>query len=118
MLTAIIGEAEITAGKVYGPTSPSARERDDDHAKEENWIIPSAYAYVAQVPWIEHATVKQNILFGLPFFSSRYEKVLYSSALKDDLDIFPDGDNTEIGPSGINLSGKSTLTTYVHPTLY
>jgi len=111
LLAAIIGEAEVIAGKVYTPKSPSIQERNDSIASDENWIIPSACAFVSQIPWIEHATLKQNILFGLPFNSRRYEMVLHSSALKEDLDILPDGDNTEIGPSGINLSGKPICTT-------
>ncbi|CAG8076420.1 unnamed protein product [Penicillium nalgiovense] len=43
------------------------------------------YAYVAQVPW--------------------YNKVLFACALHQDLSLFPDGDATEVGPNGVNLSG-------------
>lgn len=62
-------------------------------------------AFVAQIPWIENASAKDNILFGLPFNAKRYSKVLYACALTHDLQLLPDGENTEIGASGINLSG-------------
>lgn len=62
-------------------------------------------AYVAQQPWIQNATVRQNILFGLPHEFSKYEKVIEGCALKPDLEILSAGDETEIGEKGINLSG-------------
>ncbi|KAG8691765.1 hypothetical protein FRC08_010094 [Ceratobasidium sp. 394] len=46
-----------------------------------------------------------NILFGTPYDEERYELVLECCALKPDLDIFEDGDMTEIGARGVSLSG-------------
>ncbi len=74
-------------------------------ANKSDWILNSAIAFVAQIPWIENATIKDNVLFGLPFDMGRYKKVLYSCALEKDLEILPDGDQTDIGANGINLSG-------------
>lgn len=62
-------------------------------------------AYVSQQAWIQNATVKDNILFNKPFDKRLYEKVLKACSLKQDLDIMPAGDRTEIGEKGINLSG-------------
>ncbi|KAG0671988.1 ATP-binding cassette transporter yor1 [Maudiozyma exigua] len=56
-------------------------------------------------PWIQNATVRNNILFGSPFNKERYEKILKVCSLEDDLKILPAGDDTEIGERGINLSG-------------
>lgn len=56
-------------------------------------------------PWIQNATVKDNILFGSPFNKEKYEKILEVCSLEDDLKILPAGDRTEIGERGINLSG-------------
>ncbi|SMN22408.1 similar to Saccharomyces cerevisiae YGR281W YOR1 Plasma membrane ATP-binding cassette (ABC) transporter [Maudiozyma saulgeensis] len=56
-------------------------------------------------PWIQNATVKNNILFGSPFHKERYETILRVCSLEDDLKILPAGDETEIGERGINLSG-------------
>ncbi|EYC38271.1 hypothetical protein Y032_0728g1885 [Ancylostoma ceylanicum] len=62
-------------------------------------------AYVPQLPWIQNMTVRDNILFGKPFDKRRYNQVLNACALKPDLKILPNGDMTEIGEKGINLSG-------------
>ncbi|XGW29325.1 hypothetical protein V3C99_008832 [Haemonchus contortus] len=62
-------------------------------------------AYVPQQPWIQNMTVRDNILFGKPFDKRRYNQVLSACALKPDLKVLANGDLTEIGEKGINLSG-------------
>ena len=104
-LASILGEADRLAGHVRVPQAPSSKERFDYKANKSDWIIDSAIAFVAQIPWIENATIKDNILFGLPFDSGRYKKVLICCALEKDLDLLPDGELTDIGANGINLSG-------------
>jgi ABC-type methionine transport system ATPase subunit len=93
------------SGKINVPRPPITRERHDHLATKDNWIIPSSIAFVAQIPWIENASIKDNILFGLPFDEYRYHKVIEVCALRKDLDMLTDGQNTEIGANGINLSG-------------
>ncbi|KAI3405274.2 hypothetical protein KGF56_001920, partial [Candida oxycetoniae] len=56
-------------------------------------------------PWIQNATVRENILFGKPFDIEKYRKVLFACALEDDIAMLPAGDRTEVGESGITLSG-------------
>ena len=56
-------------------------------------------------PWIQNASVRENILFGCPFDARKYERVLKVCCLDADMDILPAGDKTEIGERGINLSG-------------
>jgi ABC-type protease/lipase transport system fused ATPase/permease subunit len=68
-------------------------------------ILPNAVAFVAQIPWIENGSIRDNIIFGLPFNERRYRKTLEACALTKDLDSLSDGDRTEIGANGINLSG-------------
>ncbi|KAI1155817.1 P-loop containing nucleoside triphosphate hydrolase protein [Nemania diffusa] len=105
MLAAILGEVDLLSGTISKPRSPPLHERHDSKANKANWIIPGAVAYVAQIPWIENATVKDNILFGLPFDEHRYRKTTEVCALTKDIEMFSDGDETEIGANGINLSG-------------
>ncbi|WEW59244.1 hypothetical protein PRK78_004713 [Emydomyces testavorans] len=105
LLAAIIGEADILDGTVYVPVAPPLEERFDDQANKTNWIIDSAIAYVSQVPWIENASIRDNILFGLPLDYDRYNKVLFACALEKDFEMLPDGELTDIGANGINLSG-------------
>lgn len=105
LLSAILGEVEVLSGNITVPRPPQADERHDSKATAEDWILPSAIAFVSQTPWIENATIKDNILFGLPFDSTRYQKVLDACALTKDLHMFDDGDLTEVGAQGISLSG-------------
>jgi energy-coupling factor transporter ATP-binding protein EcfA2 len=46
-----------------------------------------------------------SILFGLPLDYTRYNATLEACSLLSDLDILEDGDQTEIGEKGVNLSG-------------
>lgn len=103
LLASVLGEAELLAGTIKVPKS--AEQRHDHKANKSNWIIDSAIAFVAQIPWIENASIKDNILFDLPYDEYRYKKTLESCALVKDLEILPDGELTDIGAQGINLSG-------------
>ncbi|KAG8908992.1 hypothetical protein FRB99_000095 [Tulasnella sp. 403] len=67
--------------------------------------LRNAISYCAQTPWLEHASIKQNILFYEPFEEERYQEVLRACALLPDLNILEDGDETEIGARGVSLSG-------------
>ena len=62
-------------------------------------------SYASQIPWIQNATVKNNILFNLPYDESRYKQIINITELQSDLDILVGGDMTEIGENGVNLSG-------------
>jgi ABC-type multidrug transport system fused ATPase/permease subunit len=70
-----------------------------------NVVLNGKVAYVAQTAWILNKTLRDNILFGLPYDEERYNKVIDACSLRHDLKILEDGDMTEIGERGINLSG-------------
>lgn len=104
LLAAILGEADAIGGIIKVPRAPL--ERYDHKANMSNWIIDTAFAFVAQIPWIENATIKDNILFGLPFNKNRYDEVISSCALAKDLHMLPDGELTDIGANG-HVSNRS-----------
>ncbi|KAF7303184.1 P-loop containing nucleoside triphosphate hydrolase protein [Mycena kentingensis (nom. inval.)] len=64
-------------------------------------------AYCAQTPWLEHATIRDNIVFdaSFGFDETRYRAVIEACSLVHDLKIFDAGDMTEIGERGVTLSG-------------
>eukprot|EP00935_MAST-01C_sp_MAST-1C-sp1_P001881 g1881.t1 len=62
-------------------------------------------AYCSQQPWIQNATVRDNILFGAAYDAKWYETVIKACSLEADMEQLPAGDSTEIGERGINLSG-------------
>lgn len=95
LLTALLGEMEQLTGR--------------SHMLKDARIDPKTglshtIAYCAQSPWLQHASIRQNILFGLPYEQKRYDAVLDACALRPDLEIL-DGDSTEIGEKGVSLSG-------------
>lgn len=56
-------------------------------------------------PWIQNATVKENVTFNSPLDENKYLKVIHACNLDIDLAVLPAGDKTEIGERGITLSG-------------
>ena len=50
-------------------------------------------------------TIRDNILFGLPYDEKRYIDTVTACQLAPDFKILPSSDLTEIGEKGINLSG-------------
>jgi ABC-type multidrug transport system fused ATPase/permease subunit len=67
--------------------------------------VGGSLAYVPQTSWIQHASVRDNILFGRPMDHERYRRAVFACALERDFEILEYGDMTEIGEAGINLSG-------------
>ncbi|CAG8602800.1 21542_t:CDS:10 [Gigaspora margarita] len=61
--------------------------------------------YCPQTAWIQNATLRDNITFGLPYNEEKYRQVIKDCCLEPDLKVLPAGDLTEIGEKGINLSG-------------
>ncbi|GMY38048.1 ABC transporter C family member 12-like [Fagus crenata] len=52
-------------------------------------FIRGTVAYVPQISWIFNATVRENILVGSVFESTRYWKAIDVTALQHDLDLLP-----------------------------
>jgi hypothetical protein len=58
----------------------------------------SHYSYSPQYAGLEHATIRDNIIFGskLGFNEERYHAVIEACALERDLDVFEAGDMTGV----------------------
>ncbi|PHH60274.1 hypothetical protein CDD81_1902 [Ophiocordyceps australis] len=118
VLSALLGEVDLLEGSIYMPSTVPPLERNDGKAHPGNWILEGSVAYVAQTPWLESASLRDNILFGLPLVQERYAKVLDVCALRKDLDMLADGDETELGANGINLSGGQKWRVTLARTIY
>lgn len=104
--TAKKGELSCIVGKVGSGKSAFLQSILGDLYKSEGTVtVKGCVAYVAQVPWITNATVRDNILFGTKFDPEFYQKTIDACSLTADFDILPDGDQTEVGEKGISLSG-------------
>ncbi|CAA7270432.1 unnamed protein product [Cyclocybe aegerita] len=84
LLQALIGEMRRTRGEV---------------------VFGGTVAYAPQTPWIRNATLRENVLFGQPDDEEKFREVIRACSLVHDLEVLPQGEDTEIGEKGINLSG-------------
>ncbi|XP_033609843.1 multidrug resistance-associated protein 5 isoform X2 [Cryptotermes secundus] len=84
LLSAIMGDMIISSGQLY---------------------VMGSMAIVSQQAWIFNDTVRENILFGLPFEETKYQAVVECCSLQRDLELLANGDKTEISEGGSNLSG-------------
>lgn len=96
LLSSLLDEASITAGRLGRPSVGEA---------VQNGLVPGSTAYVAQPPWIDNCSIKDNIVFGFSFDQDRYDKVLQACALIQDIESLADGDATIAGAGGSSLSG-------------
>ncbi|CAK4114806.1 unnamed protein product [Aphanomyces euteiches] len=67
--------------------------------------VYGSIAYCSQEPWIQQMSVRDNILFGKPFDSAKYTRVVDACGLLPDFELMAFGDMTEVGSKGRNLSG-------------
>lgn len=84
LLSALAGDMRVTDGTVR---------------------LSTTRAFCPQYAWIQNTTVRNNILFGKEYDETWYEQVIDACALTPDLEILPNGDQTEIGERGITVSG-------------
>ncbi|KAL6945160.1 hypothetical protein ACO0QE_002606 [Hanseniaspora vineae] len=69
-------------------------------------------------PWVQNATIRDNITFGSDYDEKKYKNVLDICSLRPDLKILEAGDLTEIGERGINLSGGQKARINLGRTVY
>ncbi|CEP08484.1 hypothetical protein [Parasitella parasitica] len=110
MMLGLLGEAIVLKGAAHCPRQAVADSVSNEFVVSKDidlkdWLLPYALAYVSQTAWLQNASIRDNILFGLPYIESRYRETLTACALDKDLEILEDGDQTEIGEKGITLSG-------------
>ncbi|OAD00859.1 hypothetical protein MUCCIDRAFT_153502 [Mucor lusitanicus CBS 277.49] len=100
LLLSLLGETHCLSGAAILP-----RKLAYDSYNNNGGGAVSGIAYVAQTAWLQNCSIRDNILFGLPYDKQRYETILYMTALTRDLEILEFGDATEVGEKGITLSG-------------
>lgn len=108
LLSGLLGEADLVAGQAKCPRSQPdvvSRSNDGKMATDDDWLLPEMVAYVPQQAWLQNASIKDNIIFSSPWNKARYDAVIVACSLTNDLEILEDGDETEIGEKGVNLSG-------------
>lgn len=74
--------------------------------------------YVPQTPWLLNGTLKQNIVFGLPYYEKHFLRVVQMCALKTDINSMPNKENTMVGDRGMTLSGGQKQRVMIARMLY
>lgn len=65
----------------------------------------SSIAYCGQTPWIQNASLRQNITGPMRFDSAWYDSVLDACLLSEDIELLQHGDATIVGTDGVAISG-------------
>ena len=121
LLRALLGEATVSCGTVRSPrSSPDEIPIDatgDGQSIRDHWTDGSV-AYAPQQAYIRHGTIQDNIVYGQAWWPERYDQVLAQACLLPDLAILADGDQTEIGEKGVNLSGGQKTRINIARCLY
>ncbi|XP_061678386.1 ATP-binding cassette sub-family C member 8 isoform X1 [Syngnathoides biaculeatus] len=124
LLLAALGEMQRVSGTVTWNSLPNLESEGDesptdrDTAGDADIRKRCAVAYASQKPWLLNATVVENITFEMPMIKTRYKAVIEACSLQPDIDILPQGDQTEIGERGIILSGGQKQRISVARALY
>ncbi|CAE7247421.1 YCF1, partial [Symbiodinium necroappetens] len=94
-------------------------------AEDGKTYLTGSIGYCAQSAWIRNATLRDNITNSPSLEADeRYEAVLDACAMRADLEVLPQGDQTLIGDRGINLSGGQkqrvalARAVYANPDIY
>ncbi|KAK7487389.1 hypothetical protein BaRGS_00021351, partial [Batillaria attramentaria] len=113
-LSVRIGEGQLVGvvGAVgAGKSSLLCSFLGEMHKLHGSLAVTGSVAYVCQEPWIQNRSLKNCVMFDQRVDVKRYASVIRKCALRPDIDTLPEGDATEIGEKGVNLSGgqKSRL---------
>ncbi|KAL4482732.1 hypothetical protein ABPG73_021392 [Tetrahymena malaccensis] len=114
-LIAIIGDVGCGKSSLLQSIIGEMKYDDQNMPKVE---INGTISLVSQKPWILNATIKDNILFGLPFEEDKYEQCVKDACLKPDFQDLINGDQTQIGENGVNLSGGQKARISLARSLY
>ncbi|XP_045892161.1 ATP-binding cassette sub-family C member 8 isoform X2 [Micropterus dolomieu] len=124
LLLAALGEMQRVSGTVTWNSLPNLESEGDesptdrDAAGDGDVRKRGAVAYASQKPWLLNASLVENITFEMPMIKSRYKAVIEACSLQPDIDILPQGDQTEIGERGVILSGGQKQRISVARALY
>ncbi|KHN95796.1 ABC transporter family protein [Metarhizium album ARSEF 1941] len=98
-LVAVIGAVGSGKSSLLAALAGDMRKTNGDV------VFGASRAFCPQYAWIQNTTLQNNITFGKGMDRDWYRQVVQACALQADLDMLPNGDQTEIGERGITISG-------------
>lgn len=97
LLRALLGLLPLESGRITWNGSPV-----EDPAE---FFVPPRCAYTSQVPWLFSASLRDNVLLGLPEDAADLPGAMRTAVMDKDLSELEEGLDTLIGPKGVKLSG-------------
>lgn len=95
LLRALLGLLPMQSGEIRWNGNPVG--------DVESFFVPPRAAYVRQAPGLFSATLRENILLGMP--EDKLEDVVQAAVLEADLTALENSLETMVGPRGVKLSG-------------
>jgi len=114
------GELTIVVGAVgAGKTALISALLGEMSAREGASVtIDATVSYVAQTAWVQSMSLRDNVLFGKKYDEDKYHQALEAACMEADINLLPNGDDTEIGEKGITLSGGQKQRTAIARAVY
>ncbi|KAH3669246.1 hypothetical protein OGAPHI_001367 [Ogataea philodendri] len=99
------GEFVVVTGSVGSGKSSLLSAMSGFMPLKDGSVAKNGSLILCGYPWMQNATVRENITFGEPFDREKYDTVVKVCSLRDDFAQLPASDMTEVGERGITLSG-------------
>ncbi|KAI8618613.1 P-loop containing nucleoside triphosphate hydrolase protein, partial [Chytriomyces sp. MP71] len=115
-LAVVIGTTGSGKSRLLGALSNPSRRGST--ASLHGGCAHGSVALVLQQPFLLNASVRDNILFGLPLEEVRMQEALARTELVPDMAALPRGVLTMVGPSGVQLSGGQKARVCLARALY
>lgn len=99
------GEFIVITGSIGSGKSSLLSAIAGTMVKTQGSVALSGSLAYCGIPWVQNASIRDNITFGNPYDEKWYQYVINVCSLQRDFEILPAGDETEVGERGITLSG-------------
>ena len=100
------GDFVAVVGKVGSGKSSLIYALMDEMVRQTGIVKKNGkIAFVSQEAFLQNDTIRDNVVFGLPFDKAKFDECLDICQMGPDLEILPGREMTEIGERGINMSG-------------
>ena len=97
LIRSLIGVLPLASGDIYW--------NGEKVADPKTFFTPPRCAYTPQIPRLFSASLRDNILLGLPDDPRALEHALYNGVMETDIPTLENGLDTIVGPRGVKLSG-------------
>ena len=104
-LVGILGETGSGKSCLVNSILKNLELINSEDPSTEFYIGTNKISYAPQDSWIMNGTIRENILFYSEYDEEKYIKVVNACQLNKDFENLLHGDLTEVGSSGVNISG-------------